>query len=297
MLSKLYHYKSASTQTKADLNFHMSILNEYYKTKGIEAECELNNSKGTLGAFFTVILNGERRFVKVHLQTSPGKACQIKEISILKYLYQDKLNIESVAIDTDDCSMEYLVMDELERITDAISIDEMKDHIKYYSDKLQNGILKAHINFSIHEIINEAESALICLNQSNFFTVDIIKETENSIGRIKKGISMSDTIICHGDLSNANIMKKGNELIVLDWEDAFWGCPEYDLMYWLTFFDQRKYYNKCIFEKHGLKNELNKDLMITIVLLKCYLSYLSKSYLYDKVSFNDRMVEILSLFQ
>jgi hypothetical protein len=45
----------------------------------------------------------------------------------------------------------------------------------------------------------------------------------------------SDRKLCHGDLSNENIMSLNHTNFVIDWEDTFIGPPSFDFLYWLTF--------------------------------------------------------------
>jgi aminoglycoside phosphotransferase family enzyme len=102
-------------------------------------------------------------------------------------------------------------------------------------------------------------------------------------------------VICHGDLSNKNIMLLDNKPIVLDWEDCFIGVESYDLCYWLTFFDQRKYYDRDMFSESYTEPKKMVALMVLITVLKCYLSYKNGSYKTNTVTFDQRLQQILAL--
>ena len=105
----------------------------------------------------------------------------------------------------------------------------------------------------------------------------------------------SEHFFCHGDLSDKNIMLKDGHQIVIDWEDAMLGSNKFDLGYWLTFMNQRKYY-----QTREFKNFLGveKDIfffMVLVLLLKSYLSVLDGSISKNKVSVQERIEELYDL--
>ncbi len=90
-------------------------------------------------------------------------------------------------------------------------------------------------------------------------------------------------------------MFDGKTPVVIDWEDAFWGIEGYDYLFWLTFFDNRKYYSQKIFGKTPWGKEIEIAILILIVVLKSELSFRSNRYKENKLTFDERIVEILNL--
>lgn len=82
---------------------------------------------------------------------------------------------------------------------------------------------------------------------------------------------------------------------MLDWEDAMMAYPQYDILYWLTFYSQRKYYSCHLLNDIGVEVSFGKNVMAMILLIKCYLSYRNKSFLNNKLSINDRINEIICM--
>ena len=90
-------------------------------------------------------------------------------------------------------------------------------------------------------------------------------------------------------------MENNGRFYALDWEDALWGYQGYDILYWLTFYSQRKYYDKDLFRRIKIDKQFGKDMMILILLVKSYLSYRNGTYLSNKLSINDRISEVIQL--
>lgn len=114
---------------------------------------------------------------------------------------------------------------------------------------------------------------------------------------VSRTIAQARPVICHGDLSPGNIMqKRDGVLVAVDWEDSIVGFDGYDYLYWLTFMDNRQFY-KCpqTFGATGLGLEVEKSVMLFIVLLKGYISLLRNTLKKNKVSLMDRLNEILSI--
>ena len=84
-------------------------------------------------------------------------------------------------------------------------------------------------------------------------------------------------------------------MFVVDWEDALLAYPEYDILYWLTFYSQRRYYSCHLFEDIGVDKQYGKDIMVMILLIKCYLSFVNESYKKNKLSINYRIDEIICM--
>ena len=109
-------------------------------------------------------------------------------------------------------------------------------------------------------------------------------------------INSEPHILCHGDLSNVNMLQRNGKAYIVDWEDAIWGVRGYDFLYWLTFMDQRTYMRKDTLQALGLCTERSKFILCFIILMKSYVSYKNKSYLNNKVTFSRRLQEAMDVF-
>ena len=83
--------------------------------------------------------------------------------------------------------------------------------------------------------------------------------------------------------------------VVIDWEDSLMAFGEYDYLYWLTFFSQRKYYSPALLENHDIDKVWGTDIMALITLVKSKMSYQNQSYKNNKISFQERIDEIYKM--
>ena len=90
-------------------------------------------------------------------------------------------------------------------------------------------------------------------------------------------------------------MLKGSIPIVIDWEDAFLGFEGYDFLYWLTFFKNRKFYSRDMFDLTEFGCELGSAIMVLILVLKSELALSSGEYDVHSMSINDRLLEVINL--
>ena len=103
------------------------------------------------------------------------------------------------------------------------------------------------------------------------------------------------SVLCHGDFSPANLVGNGPALTVIDWEDAFWGIEGYDFLYWMTFFENRKYLSQDIFSVTPWDKPTDIAILLLIIVVKSHISLLSKDYMTYSLTFEQRLNEILSL--
>lgn len=295
MLNKIVYFNS-NCVVKADMSKIISAFRRYYEEKENTVEIFADNiAKGTLGVFFLCTIAGHEYFVKTHLDDENCRKSLIKESRLLKSIYQDEMVVDFFDIEIEGKAQTYLIMDRLDKVEGQISIQELKVVLQNCYRKLKKVDLES-IEYKIEQLVEEAEVGLKELSKNNFFSSDIIWNLQLCIQYIKQISKERACLVCHGDLSNVNIMKHNDNYIILDWEDAFVGFEPYDIAYWMTFFQQRKNYNSTFFIENGLNTEDNKWLMIFVMLLKCWLSYKNKAYLNDSLTFQQRIEEVLNLY-
>ncbi len=297
MLSKLFHEINKKNIKSVNILSIISALTLKLKEEFCFVSIEYIHTCGTLGLFFNAILDGNKLFIKTHL---PGKNYRnnlLKEIKIYKILYKDLLYINHIDLNICDHDYSFLIMDYLKPLKDNLKPDEMKLIIKDYSNKLKDVLKDENLVKNIYTfdlILREAKNALKELSKEKLINSYIEDRCYEYISILKYD-PLEDATICHGDLSNKNIMLKDDSIIVIDWEDMFLGTKDYDFCFWLTFFNQRKYYNEVMFLQYEVDKLKCIAYMIVIVILKCYLSYKNCSYLTNLVKMDDRLYEIINL--
>lgn len=297
MLSKVKHFNNVNhTFNKADTTNLVSALikeleNNNEKIRLIEA-----NAGGTLGIFFIAEINGNKKFVKTHLNGEEYRNNLIKEINILSVVYGDKLKIDRKDIECQGRIQTFLIMDYLDKPSVLIDINIVENCIQYCNNKLANYSDNDRIiNYTFDNVIEEGKKSVKLLFEANKISDDVKKKCEDAINIIEGKKSYYKPIISHGDLSNVNVLEHNGELIVIDWEDALWAFDQYDFLYWLTFYSQRKYYSTNVFKSRNIDENWGKCVMALIVLVKSALSYKRNSYLNNSISFEERLNEIFQI--
>jgi hypothetical protein len=290
MLSKLYHdYKGAPV----DLDKLQHVISLYFHQKYGVASISPIKAGGTLGVFFQAELSGRPIFIKTHLPGQSYLDNLKKESQIMGILYDKILWMDVTELSYGEgvqfvFAMDFL--DPLDSLPDQSQIQNLID--TYQISFAQKGKSDIVGLYQFKEIKSQCDTAIHELFSAGLITPQIYQSCLEPIAAFKS--IKQDNILCHGDLSNKNIMQKDGKLIVIDWEDSFLGSANYDFYYWLTFFDQRKYWsnNFLINTQEGLEGFA---IMLSVTIVKCYLSYLSGTYKEHAVSINDRIMELLRM--
>ncbi|MDR3259591.1 MAG: phosphotransferase [Fusobacteriaceae bacterium] len=285
-----------------DMEKLLSCLQEYAEIKfgrGKNLKIEpLMSIGGTLGIFFLLSTKDKKLFIKTHQNTQECKNNLNKEYDIMFALYSNIFYIENQCFIVNDSVYYCIIMDYLEQYTDEINCSLSQSIIDEYGRKLSKSFIE-RMNlkkiYTFFDVIDQSEKSLDYLKINNILSSKVVKQCQNSLKRVKKDVNVNKFTICHGDLSSVNIMVYANKEILIDWEDTMLGPSNYDFYYWLTFFSQRKYYNRSYLE--SIRNDLDngKDLMIIILLVKSMLSHINKSYLKNTLSIEERFDEVFEI--
>jgi len=124
--------------------------------------------------------------------------------------------------------------------------------------------------------------------------------TGQCVERVKAALDLLrkyefDRCLCHGDLSPKNIMNQSGTPLAVDWEDTFWGVAGYDYLLWLTFFENRRYYGERVLGRTPWGHNLEIAILIMILTLKCVLSSRNNTHQGDSLTFNQRIMEVVTL--
>ena len=153
----------------------------------------------------------------------------------------------------------------------AVSTEDIFQLLERYQPRLLNisNYLNRERNFQV--LIDFARDAINffmeCKSLENIWS-DVLHKDLELLEVFLSGMRLT---ISHGDVSHLNIFEANQELILIDWEDAFWGFRGYDELYWLTFLTNSKELTKLNLGKIDLDFPVCQSTLNVIVLLKEYL--------------------------
>lgn len=296
MLNKLHYFKQSSEHPVAqeEKNAIKEQFVSYFRQKGKELSLSALDG-GTLGVVYRCEgLTSAPVFVKTHLLGKKYQNTLEKEYFIFKSIYDDTLYCDRISIQMENgAERTFLLMDWLCPIQE-MSIENILKIIGQFG-KIDQSKLEAFDMYDIAELLAEAKSALLEMAAKGFYSLQIAQRAESALWDLEQYLLTAPRVLCHGDLSDKNIMLDPQQAsIALDWEDAFWGIEGYDYLYWLTFFNHRKYYSmKNVFSLSSLPREIVTGVLIMILLVKNAISYHSGDYVNNTLSMEKRLEEIL----
>ena len=293
MISKLFaSNKTHQFESQPDSNRVQHALSEHF---GDKLQSLARIPDGTSSLCFIGILEGNRRFLKTYTEAS-GRAYLLREHKMLD-LVSPRVEPRLIELDQSDVSQLWLQTRVLDSAI-ACTPQEVIDLIHTYRAQLDMcganaiGSSAAH---NINLLVSEADLALKELAEGNFLTTPIIQLVCSSLERLQILVQSDNWEICHGDLGPKNILRDGEVPVAIDWEDAFWSVPGYDYLYWLTFYENRKWLRPEYLNVTGLVPEDEVAVMVVIVLLKSVISVRNGSHIRNALSINDRITEVSAI--
>jgi Ser/Thr protein kinase RdoA (MazF antagonist) len=267
------------------------------RRQGVDVSRIQRLSGGTLGLVYRLEVQGKPRVLKTHLLPD-GRGTIEKEISLMFSLYQDRLDL--VRLDFSQNGEKYigLLMDEFTYPQPALLPPQVEDIIALYGERLNglDDLLQPFEAENLGLLMNKAVDALHRLQVQRLISEPVYAEIQKQFLLLFGRLDHLPPKWCHGDLGPRNIMcSSDNAPVVIDWEDSFWGIEGYDYLYWLTFFDNRKYYSQQIFGLTPWGKNIELALLVMILVLKSDLSMLIDPTLPKALSFDARISEILVL--
>lgn len=302
MLDKLEYFKAKSnTHTSvADAATEASdiagLLKRLYSKMGYEVTLK-PAGQGTLGITFLCIgLPKGPCFIKTHL---PGeeryRACLEKEYQLLKVTGNAVLHVKQICFPLKNEKQLCLQMDLLDdsREVNPVSVCDI---IKHYQKQIAGVEITGM--YDLEAVLTAAESELEILHDNSHFSDKTYIKTKRYLTFLHNELPHIERCICHGDLSDRNIMVNKKDIpVVIDWEDAFWGCAEYDYLYWLTFFNHRKFYDQRVFSLMGTESNRSRAIVTMIIIVKCAISFYSGSYQQNSLTMENRLCEVWSFLE
>lgn len=297
MLSKYYHIQEAADNSKGVNERALALaLLEALKSKYKQVAVEAIHPGGTLGVFFELSLDGKRKFAKTHQLGQTYRENLKKEFQFLSSIYRDVLEIEQYDITQAGQEFTFLIMDFLSMPQTEMGVLEIRECIHRYQKALQKEKKEIKLSYTFDDVVNAGAESLEILHQAALISESLYERCKDSIAHIQRVKADIPVCPCHGDLSNVNIMinDKG-EMLVVDWEDAILAFAEYDFLYWLTFFSQRKLYSIELFRKFKIDLTWGIDVMVLITLVKSEMSYQNESYKKNSLTFEERILEMYQI--
>lgn len=294
MLSKYFYWEENNTDLiKDDTDIIVSAL-VFELQKKYDQVSVFPVKGGTLGVVFELWADGKRKFIKTHRMGRAYRENLLKEITILSAVYGSFIEIERIDIMVSQWAYTFMITDWLMPAPDDVDVPMIRAEILNYQDRLRK--VNAEVGYSFSDVIVAGRKSLSALYEADFLSGEMYQKCVGSIEYVQLRSQREDKVICHGDLSNVNMMVDGNgRTMIIDWEDALWAFPEYDFLYWLTFFSQRKYYSDYLLEQNGIGKKWGIGVMVLITLVKCEMSRKNDSYRNNTLSFQERLQEMYEL--
>lgn len=217
-----------------------------------------------------------------------------KEYEILSLLYKDLIRIKKEEISVEGEKYFFIIIDKLMPLEKNLCPSEIMKHIESYQKK---AFKMENINYSydITSILEAGFESIEVLYTNELISKLMKSRCNYQLKSLTEEIVSKKKLICHGDLSNNNIMKFNELPLVIDWEDAFIGVESYDFLYWLTFYEQRKYSIQEQMKKNGIELNYGVCLMVLIILIKSQIAFHNRSYVNYELSFENRLSEVLDI--
>lgn len=248
-----------------------------------------NNESGRSSYTFICSSCFGKTFLKVCISGAVYKKALKNEFYILEHLYDD------VVLGIYDLADNISFLEE--KCLMPMQRDLLPSHvinlINMYQKKFKHDNVSGLELYDISDMLLEAEYELNVLlrNSLDKYCYDKLLEL---LKCVEETISSAPRVLCHGDLNISNMMEDSHgKIIIVDWEDAFWGIGNYDYCYWLTFFRNRKYYADDVFGKNKEEKYCNIAMMCMILILKEAMAIYNGENQHNSMSSNERFMELI----
>lgn len=297
MLNKLFYFKEyPSAQIPAQISHDLEKpLEAYLSGKGRHVVLT-PGAKGTLGLTYLCQDSLGTSFIKSHLPGKLYRDALKRESFLLQQANPDSLRVQEHSVLIQGEEQLYLEMDVLSEMTDVSPADS-RAIIRKYSWELASVPASAEMA-SLQDLCTAARTECRVLRDHGLFSDSACLRCLNDLDDLMNTLPELSPCICHGDLGDRNLMQNaaGNP-VVIDWEDSFWGCAGYDYLYWLTFFNHRKYYSPAVFQVDGLTSLQARSIITMILVIKSAISFYNGSYRNNAMGLEDRLLEIWSFWR
>ena len=291
MLNKLAHFKNQSNSLFE--TGKAAAAAAFLSASGQEYSLEATN-QGTLGLTFLCDgKDGGSYFVKTHLPGSTlHRTTLLHEFRLLSLAHGADLSfLRCITGEVDGCEQLYVLMDALQPVSD-VTPGQCRALISAWPPDLAASLTIP--SYGLEALLDAALVELQVQRDAGLLSAQLLQFSLQRLQLLTDRLPYLPRCVCHGDLSDRNIMRThSGAMVAIDWEDAFWGIPDYDYLYWLTFFNHRKYYSPEIFQTELLDPPLRQAVLILILTIKNAISYYNGTFQTNSLSMEGRILEIL----
>jgi hypothetical protein len=295
VLSKLRYFSQSNAATHAaNVDELQSAVARYLE--GSIGPTKLTPVVGsTLGICFRADTLTKPFFVKTHRPDESSRENLLKEFDILEALYRDRIFLHRFDVELASDQHTCILMEWLDTAQAPPTPAHLRAIIGECYETLEHIHNDRATQFStIGQLVAEGDRAIFELEELQLVSPDTALKIRPCLNSLKNAISHLRPIVCHGDLSNKNLLASRGQNIIIDWEDSFLGFAGYDYLYWLTFMDNRKYLSPSVLGYTALGEASERGVMLMIVAIKSLISVRSKAVQFSRVPIERRLVELLT---
>lgn len=232
--------------------------------------------------------SGVLTFLKVNVPGQKNRAGLQREYEIYSVLYED------IALGFYDISNDISVL-EMKCLRKALPMNpnEAKTLIDMNLKKVNFTKLPMDCVYDVSDLLHAAKVEVSFLYNYGFIGNSYAK-IEGLLEHLSKVFQHIPRVLCHGDYGDVNVLANNNrQRVIIDWEDVFYGIEGYDFLYWLTFFNHRKYYCTKLFESLKGEYKTNMGILIMILLIKEAMSVYNGEFKRNQLTAEERIEELL----
>lgn len=299
MLNKLHYFKSLYEKNilidkaSEDLSRYEEAKNkieQYFLQKESSYKVKKVGSPGRSSySFLAVDSLNNARFIKCSIPERNHVLALEKEFRILSKLYD--YNLELIRLDGE---ISFIMMDQLFPLENDFDYSSAGELISGFKDCLNSSeVLNLPSTYDIGDLLIEAKDGLVSLYSHHAISQCCFQIINSLFDYLETEFARLPRILCHGDFGLANCMTdKNGQIVLIDWEDAFLGTKNYDLCYWTTFMNHRNYYENLL-GTECRDRKYNTAVIVMIIVLKEYISFLNGQIRQNKTSCEERLEEVL----
>ncbi|WP_406868010.1 phosphotransferase [Paraburkholderia fungorum] len=295
MLSKLRHFAHRSAGDLASLRSSVDVQPALKAIGAPDAPFARVNG-GTLGVGFIASVNGRQQFLKCSV-SADGQRNIEKEIRILSHLYGEPLAIRRIEAFEDDAAPRiWLMMDVLCPVDAPLAPGDTLTLVQAYRSRLASLPVDClEGSDTLGALVEDAAAAIAELVAAGQISSSMHDDLRSRLAFLAQEWPSFPGSIAHGDLGPSNILASNCRPVAIDWEDAFLSVDGYDYLYWLTFFENRRYYKRDVLGLTPLGIDAEVALLAMILILKSGLALRANTHAGNQLTVEQRIGEVLAL--